>query len=68
MKYEIIRITNSSDDYLRVNKGELFLDAFWIVLDKAPIRSYDEAFKLAKERIEKDLDVKITQTVYTYEA
>lgn len=68
MKYEIIRITNSEEDYLRVLKGGLYLNALWITIKDIPIRSYEEALEKAKEVIHSDLDVTITQTVYTYEA
>ena len=66
MKYEIIRITNSQEDYLRVLKGDAFLNAFWITIKDIHIRSYEEALEIAKEVIHSDLE--ITQTVYTYEA
>lgn len=70
MKYEINRISKSSEDYLIVTKDGDYRTHFQIQIRKNDrnYRTFEEAFEQAQKWIKEDLETPTKTTVYTYEA
>lgn len=68
MKYEIIRVTKSNEDYLEVRKDSFLEMTFTIHKDGWIARSFEEAEKLAHQYIKYSIEKPTKQTIYTYEA
>lgn len=70
MKYEINRISKSSEDYLIVTKDGDYRTHFQIQIRKNDrnYRTFEEAFEQAQNWIKEDLETPTKTTVYTYEA
>lgn len=56
MKYEVIRVSNSNEDYLRITKDEVVLQCLMIRSNNFTYRSFEQAYDEAIEYIRKDSD------------
>lgn len=54
MKYEVIRISNSNEDYLRITKEDSVLQCLVIRSNNFNYRSFEQAYDEALEYIRKD--------------
>lgn len=68
MKYEINRISKSSEDYLVVTKDGGYQTCFLIRKNDSNYRTFEEALEQAQAWIKEDVEVPTKTTVYTYEA
>lgn len=54
MKYEVIRISNGNEDYLKITKDDLHLQCLVIRSNNFNYRSFEQAYDEALEYIRKD--------------
>lgn len=68
MKYEINRISKSSEDYLVILKDGDYQTCVIIRKNDSNYRTFEEALEEAQDWIKQDLETPTKTTVYTYEA